>query len=167
MFDQRIALNLKEKLNSNSFFVEESSASECRLPAIVATRKIGINFFPKGWFNLSLIATDLDDSLVDIEAVDKHINENYIFNIGNESRILRIFKPMFVTISILYSKDISCDAKEYCRELKTHYNSNAIFQIPVVVDKKTGDYVLFKNNPIVGYLTHTYVKKIIVNILGR
>ncbi len=113
------------------------------------------------------LVSDLGSKVIEVNVIDEHLRQCYQRGIESNTKWSRILGPNFVTLSILYSDNISQDAREYCSKLKPHINSIATFQIPVLVDRMTGEFIIFRNRPIVGILIQPFLKRLIANLISN
>lgn len=143
---------------SGAHALGDSTIASCKTSLVSGISGLKINVF--------LSATDLGSKVIDKTVIERHLKKSYEYGLENgDLGRTRVLKSNFATITFLCSDNITTEAKEYCRKLRTNINSNASFQIPVLVDRKTRSSILFENKPIVGALVHPQLKKMIKSLL--
>jgi len=153
--------SIKEKLNSKSIFLKEETI--LGKPSVIGYEKK----FKWTWFatqlNTFIIASDFADEYITVDLIEKHLSEAFTMAINNYTGWPRGLQSGVGVISILISSNITPDAIEYCRRLKSG-KKWAGFAIPITINSATKEVNYFEQNPIWGRIYYPYFKQIILEV---
>lgn len=162
MENEKMTLNsIKGKLHSKSIFLKDEKI--LGQPSVIAYEKK----FKWSWLatqlNTFIVASDFGDENITVDSIEKHLSEAFTFAKNNYTGWPRGFQSGVGVISILISKNITPEAKEYCKTLKSG-KKWAGFTIPVTIDSSTNEVSYFEKNPIWGRIYYPHFKKMILEI---
>ena len=153
--------SIKEKLNSNSIFLKDEKILE--KPSVIGYEKK----FKWSWFavqlNTFIVVSDFGNENITVASLEKHLSESFTFAKNNYTGWPRGFQSGMVIISILISNNITPEAKEYCKMLKSGKKWAAL-TIPVTINSSTNEVNYFETNPIWGRIFYPYLKNMILEI---
>ncbi len=153
--------SVKENLTKNSLFHSEAKILD--KPSVIGYEKK----FRWSWFatqlNTFIVATDMENEEITQVTIENHLSESFDLAKKNYSGWPRGLQSGLGVISILISKHISSEAKEYCQKLKSG-KKWAGFTIPVVFNPETNEVFEFEKNPIWGRIYYPHFKKLIKSL---
>lgn len=162
MEDKKMNINsIKEKLSLKSIFLRDEKI--LGKPSVIGYEKK----FKWSWFatqlNTFIVVSDFGDENITVDLIEKHLSEAFNFANNNYTGWPRGLQSGVGVISILISNNITSDAKEYCKMLKSG-KKWAGFTIPVTVNFSTNEVIYFEKNPIWGKIYYPHFKNIILEI---
>lgn len=123
--------------------------------------------FKWSWFatqlNTFIVVSDFGNENITVGSIEKHLSEAFTFARNNYTGWPRGLQSGLGVISILLSSNITPDAEEYCRLLKSG-KKWAGFTIPVTINSSTNEVNCFGKNPIWGRIYYPHFKKTIIEI---
>jgi len=162
MENEKISLNtIKERLRLKSIFLTDGKILS--KSSVIGYEKK----FKWSWLatqlNTFVVVTDFGDENVTVDLIEKHLSEAFSFANNNYKGWPRGLQSGIGVISILISSNITNDAKEYCKMLKSG-KKWAGFTIPVTIDSSTNEVSYFEKNPMWGRIYYPHFKNIILEI---
>ena len=153
--------SIKEKLNSKSIFLKDEKI--LGKPSVIGYEKK----FKWIWFatqlNTFIVVSDFGNENITVDLIEKHLSEAFTFASNNYNGWPRGLQSGVGVILILISNNITPDAKEYCKMLKSD-EKWAGFTIPVTINSSLNEVSYFEKNPIWGRIYYPYFKKLILEI---
>ncbi len=113
--------------------------------------------------NTFIMVTDFGNQEINKTIIEQHLSESFKFSKQNYKGWPRGLQSGVGVISILISNNITEEAKEYCRKLKSG-KKWAGFSIPVVYDSEAKEIFKFEKNPMWGRIYYPHFKKLIANL---
>ncbi len=113
--------------------------------------------------NTFIVITDLGDQEINKSIIEQHLSESFKFSKQNYKGWPRGLQSAVGVISVLISTNITEEAKEYCRKLKSG-KKWAGFSIPVVYNSETKETFKFEKNPMWGAIYYPHFKKLIASL---
>jgi hypothetical protein len=153
--------SIKKNLNSKSIYYSEEKI--LGKPSVIGYEKK----FKWIWFatqlNTFIVVSDFGEETITEDLIEKHLSEAFGFAQKKYTGWPRGLQSGIGVISILISKNIGDDAKDYCKKLKSG-KKWAGFTIPVVINSLTNEIDYFEKNPIWGRIYYPHFKKLILEI---
>ncbi|MEO1051122.1 MAG: hypothetical protein AAFX87_10860 [Bacteroidota bacterium] len=150
--------SIKKNLNETSFFHSEQDI--LNHSTVIGYEKK----FKWSWIatqlNTFIVATDFGNEEVNKSLIEQHLTESFKFAKQNYTGWPRGLQSGLAVISILISTNVTDEAKDYCRKLKSG-KKWAGFSIPVVYQSKTNEVFQFEHKPMWGAIYYPHFKSLI------
>jgi len=150
--------SIKEKLQQAAIF--HSDQEILGKPSVVGYEKK----FRWSWMatqlNTFIVVTDFGDETVDKSLIEMHLSAAFDFTKKNYTGWPRGLQSGIGVISVLISTNVTEEAKEYCKKLKSG-KKWAGFTIPVVFNSETEETFQFQSRPMWGAIYYPHFKKLI------
>jgi len=114
--------------------------------------------------NTFIVATNFDDEKITSSLIERHLTESFNYAEENYSGWPRGLQSGLGVISILISKNVDEDAKEYCRKLKSG-KKWAGFSIPVIYNPETKEKFQFEKRPVWGAIYFPHFRNLINSLI--
>lgn len=120
------------------------------------------------WFatqlNTFIVAGDFDDEKITPMVIEKYLDISFELAKKNHTGWPRGLQSARAVIVILISSNITEEAKDYCRKLKSA-KKWAAFTIPIVLDRQTNEVFRFEKKPVWGLIYYPYFTRLINKII--
>lgn len=159
MYLERAKANFKrlEILHSEEPFID--------YPSVIAYEKKFRFRWMATQLNTFIVVSDFGDKQIGVEEIEYHLNNAFNYTKKHYTGWPRGLQSGIGVISILISSNLTGDAKEYCRALRS-VKKWAGFTIPVVVDSTENKVHQFVSSPMWGAIYYPHFKKLIKETLA-
>jgi len=151
--------SIKSKLQQKSILQNDTIIIE-DMPSIIGYDKQ----FRWSWMatqlNTFYVASDLKDTTITEATIEAHMKQAFDYSKKNYKGWPRGLQSGVGVVSILISKNVTEEAKVYCKKLKSG-KKWAAFTIPVVIDATTNEVFAFDKKPMWGRIYFSYFKQMI------
>lgn len=110
--------------------------------------------------NTFIVASDYGDQEVTVADIEGHLNATFAYAKANYNGWPRGLQSGLGVITVLLSTNLSKEAIDYCKRLKSG-KKWAGFTIPVVIDTKSNTLYSFDKKPMWGRIYYPHFEKLI------
>ena len=150
--------SIKSKLEASSIYHSEGSMLE--KTSVVGYEKKFRWRWMATQLNTFIVATDFGDQEIDVPIIEQHLSAAFKYANKHYKGWPRGLQSGIGVISVLISNNVTEEAKEYCRKLKSG-KKWAGFTIPIVHDAQDQQTHQFQKNPMWGAIFYPHFRRLI------